>query len=194
MIAISFSRITLACSFAALAWWLYPTAPINEAETQATPAVQAGGVAPLPFSLASPVANIETAARTGNGLFGLDDKGALIFDARTAAQLAELARSLPRDLDERELLAIDEFAGVGLTEPEAAQARGIVRDYLAQQGIGLAPVSPPVLVDAAPATNSAVVSNVIPEVMPESLLATRPAQPEGVGLLRFPGMGDEPSQ
>jgi hypothetical protein len=171
-----FSHAALAAAaIAGIAWWAWPAPqpPVSPAtESRVAPAARSVLASPLAFS--APAAS----GRSGNGLFALGPQGELLSDSRTADQLDALAQSLPRDLNDDELLALDEFAAAGLQEPEAGEARRIVRDYLARHGIGIAAVAPP------PVTP-------VPEMLPDALLALRPPQPEGDGVLRFPGMGDE---
>lgn len=174
-------RAALMLGVAAFAWWLYARPdPLHEAAPDPRPPPAATErAAPLAFPLAGQ-ADAGEGGRTANGLFGLGRRGELIVDARTLDQLNALAQSLPRDLTEAELRAVDEFSAAGLDEPAAGRARSLVRAHLTAQGIGLAP----------PAAHT--VATPVPEVMPESLLALRPPLPASDGTpVHFPGMGDE---
>lgn len=171
------SRLLLVAAAAGLAWWTWPAAVSTDA---APPASGAPAASSHAAGFASPLAPSAPAAagRSANDLFALGAQGELIFDQRSAERLDALAQSLPRDLSEDELVAIDEYAAAGLEEPAAGEARRVVRDYLARRGIGIAAIAPPPV-------------HAVPEVMPDALLAARPPQPEGDGMVRYPGMGDE---
>lgn len=162
----------------AAVWWGSPSTGFARG-ADATAAAAPTSASHLHASPLAPVPRL--GERSSNGVFGIGPGGELLFDQRAAGQLDALAQSLPRDLSEDELLAIDEFAAAGLQEPAASEARRIVRDYLARRGIGIVAIAAPPAQAATP----------VPDLMPPSLLASRPPVPEGDGVLRYPGMGDE---